>query len=282
MAALGAHVSTAGGMAKAFDRGADIGCDAIQVFVKSPNQWRARPLDPQEVESFRARSVEAGWPLVAHAAYLINLASADEEIAAKSRAGLKDEFTRCGLLGIGGLVFHPGAHLGAGIEAGIEAIARNIDAVLAESEGVDTFLLLENTAGQGSTVGARFEELAGIIALLDQPGRVGVCLDTCHAFSAGYDVSTEAGHEALLAEFDRHLGLARLRCVHLNDSKHPLGSRKDRHENIGVGLIGEDAFARIINDPRLAHAPQVLETPLGDDDDGHRRDLALLRTLITR
>ncbi|MDT3683129.1 MAG: deoxyribonuclease IV [Truepera sp.] len=280
MALIGAHVSTAGGTHKAFERGEKIGCTTVQIFVKSPNQWRAKPLDPADVEKFHEAHSEHDWPVVAHAAYLINLASPDPETAEKSRNGLIDELGRCDLLGVLGLVFHPGAHVGAGVDAGIEQIARNVDQLLAAVPDVNTKLLLENTAGQGTTLGARFEELKRIIDLLDQPGRVGVCLDTCHAFAAGYDVSMEDGYEATIAELDRLVGLDRLACLHLNDSKHPLGSRKDRHENLGEGQIGSWCFERLVNDPRLANVPKVLETPLGDDEQGHARDMEKLRSYL--
>ena len=282
MALIGAHVSTAGGTYKAFARGAEIGCTAVQIFVKSPNQWRAKPLDPAEVGRFQAAHVQHDWPVTAHGAYLINLASTDEAVQEKSRAGLADELARCAALGVGALVFHPGAHLGAGLDVGIELVARNLDAVLAAVPDAATRVLLENTAGQGSTLGAGFEELGRMLELLDQAERVGVCLDTCHAFAAGYDVSTEEGYERTLEEFDRHVELARLGCVHVNDSKHPLGSRKDRHENIGEGHIGAACFERLVNDERLAAVPKVLETPLGDDDKGHARDMDKLRSFLTR
>jgi len=280
MALIGAHVSTAGGPYKAFERGERIGCTTVQIFVKSPNQWQAKPLDAADVTKFHEAHAEHDWPVVAHAAYLINLASPDPETAEKSRNGLIDELSRCDRLGVLGLVFHPGAHVGAGVDAGLEQIARNIDELLAAAPAVNTKLLLENTAGQGTTLGARFEELKRVIELLDQPGRVGVCLDTCHAFAAGYDVSSADGYEATIAELDRLVGLDRLACLHLNDSKHPLGSRKDRHENLGEGEIGSGCFERIVNDPRLVNVPKVLETPLGDDDQGHARDMEKLRSYL--
>lgn len=280
MALIGAHVSTAGGAYKAFQRGEEIGCSTMQVFVKSPNQWRAKPLAPAEVAAFREAHAERTWPVVAHAAYLINVASSDPEVAERSRRALIDELERCEALGLVGLVFHPGAHLGAGVDAGIEQVARSLDAVLTATEGVRAKLLLENTAGQGTTLGVRFEELARMIAPLDQSGRVGACLDTCHAFAAGYDLASQGGYEATFEEFDRLLGLERLHCLHLNDSKRPLGSRKDRHENIGAGEIGEGCFARLVNDDRLSGLPKILETPLGDDGEGHARDMATLRSFL--
>ncbi len=280
MALIGAHVSTAGGTYKAFERGEKIGCTTVQIFVKSPNQWQAKPLGQADVQKFHEAHAEHDWPVMAHAAYLINLASQDPEISEKSRNGLIDELTRCDSLGVLGLVFHPGAHLGAGVDVGLEQIARNIDTLLAAVPDVRTKLLLENTAGQGTTLGAHFEELKRVIELLDQPERVGVCLDTCHAFAAGYDVATEEGYEATITELDRLVGLDRLACLHLNDSKHPLGSRKDRHENLGEGEIGSECFVRIVNDARLVQVPKVLETPMGDDDQGHARDMDKLRSFL--
>jgi len=279
MALLGAHVSTAGGAAKAFARGSDIGCESLQIFVKSPNQWRAKPLAQEDVDAFRAARAAAPQPVVAHAAYLINLASPKEDVLERSKAALLDELQRCSALGVDGLVLHPGAHLGAGVDEGLERIARSLDEVLAADPGITTMVLLENTAGQGSTLGASFAELARVLELVDQKDKVAVCLDTCHAFAAGYDLASAEGYRATFDEFFEVLGRERLACVHLNDSKHPLGSRKDRHDNVGAGLIGLDFFARVIHDGALQGLAMVLETPLGDDDLGHKRDLETLRAL---
>lgn len=254
-------------------------CESLQIFVKSPNQWRAKPLAAQDIDTFREEHAASGLPVTAHAAYLINLASPKEDALAASLIGLADELDRCDALGLGGLVVHPGGHLGSGIMTGIETIARSINGILAGRKQGSTLLLLENTAGQGTSLGGRFEELSGMLKLIDEKERVGVCLDTCHAYSSGYDLVTPEGYEAMLEDFDREIGLGNLHCMHINDSKHPLGSHKDRHENIGDGLIGEQAFARLINDKRLAHLPMILETPVGDDDLGHARDLDRLRGL---
>lgn len=281
MGLIGAHVSTAGGLHKAFERGNAIGCQSLQIFVKSPNQWRGKVLTEPDVEQFKESHSANGEPVVAHAAYLINLASPKEDILTKSLGGLTDELARTYRLGLKGLVLHPGGHLGAGIDVGLEIVARSLDAVLALPETGDARVLLENTAGQGTALGSRFEELAKIIELTDDKDRLGVCLDSCHAYSAGYDVANEIGYEAMLDAADASFGLSRVEAIHLNDSKHPLGSHKDRHENIGEGLIGEWFFARVITDERLAHLPMVLETPMGDDDLGHERDLARLRGLLS-
>ncbi len=279
MGILGAHVSTAGGVAKAFARGRDIGCEGIQIFVKSPNQWRAKPLAEADIAGFHeARSAEP-QPVVAHAAYLINLASPKEDVLATSIAALADELARCDSLGLDGLVLHPGGHLGSGVDLGIETVARSLDQVLATVPPGSTKVLLENTAGQGTTLGSSFAELRRMIELTDQKDRLGVCIDSCHAFAAGYDLTSADGFEALLGDIEEQIGLGRVGCFHVNDSKHPAGSRKDRHENIGEGLIGEGFFARLINEAHLAGLPMILETPLGDDDLGHQRDLARLKGL---
>lgn len=273
-------------MAKAFERGAAIGCDALQVFVKNANAWRAKPLATSAVDAFLGAradtagpSVAAPLPVVAHASYLINLASPVPETAEKSRDALVDELQRCDALGIDGLVLHPGAHVGAGEDAGLERIARALDEVFARHPDGRCLLLLENTAGQGTVLGADLAHHGRIVRSVATPERIGVCLDTCHAFAAGFDLRGVAGYEALLAATDAEVGLARVRAWHLNDSKHDLGSRKDRHESIGVGAIGAEAFARLIHDERFARVPMLLETPLGDDEQGHARDLVTLRAL---
>jgi deoxyribonuclease-4 len=279
MARLGAHVSVAGGTHKAFERGRDIGCDALQIFVKNANRWSGRALADDEVASFREQHAASGWPVVAHASYLINLASPDDEVRDKSLTGLTDELERCDALGVPGLVLHPGAHMKEGVDAGVERVARALDRVFALRSELKTRVLLENTAGQGTTLGADFEELGAILARVDDPERVGICFDSCHAFAAGYDLRDEKGYEATMEALDRATGLARLRAVHLNDAIHPLGSHKDRHASILEGEIGRDFFARITHDTRFAALPMILETPLGDDGKGHERDLKTLRDL---
>ncbi|MEJ2290298.1 MAG: deoxyribonuclease IV [Deinococcales bacterium] len=279
MARLGAHVSVAGGTHKAFERGRDIGCDALQIFVKNANRWSGRPLAEDEIEAFRKAHAESGLPVVAHASYLINLASPDPEVREKSLTALADELERCDRLGVPGLVLHPGAHMREGVEAGVERVARSLDQVFAARPDFEARVLLENTAGQGSTLGADFDELGQILGRVDDPGHLGVCFDSCHAFVAGYDLRDEDGYQATLAALDGAVDLARLAAIHLNDAKHPLGSHKDRHANILDGEIGADFFARVIHDPRFAELPMVLETPLGDDGLGHKRDLETLRGL---
>lgn len=278
---LGAHESTAGGLALAFGRGEAIGCDALQIFVKNASQWQAKPLGDPEVATFRAAHEKSPiGPLVAHAAYLINLAAPDPAILAKSRAALADELARCALVGVPGLVVHPGAHLGRGEEAGLAAIAESLDAVYATIPDCPTLTLLELTAGQGTVLGRTLGELERIRQQAKvSRGKLAVCLDTCHAFAAGYALDDAKGFEDFLAEIDGTVGFDAIRCVHVNDSVGARGSRKDRHANLGDGLIGLDLFARLLAEPRFAQIPMILETPLGDDEQGHARDLATLRGL---
>jgi deoxyribonuclease-4 len=280
---LGAHVSVAGGLANAFARAAELGCDAIQIFVKNANQWRGRPLLASEVAEFRAaRAASAVGPVVAHASYLINLAAADPVVAARSREALADELERCGRLGVDGLVLHPGAHLGAGEEAGADRAAAALAEVLAAVPAGGCRVLLENTAGQGSCLGWRLEHLARIRAGVGgrrRRARVGICIDSCHAFAAGYPVHEPSGWDDLLAELDR-LGLAdELACLHLNDSARPFGSRRDRHAHVGEGAIGRPAFARLLAHAALGALPMILETEHGPDMSGLRADLEVLRGL---
>lgn len=278
---LGAHVSVAGGMPRAIERATELGCTAIQIFVKNANQWRGKETPEEEVAEFRsAHEGSAVGPLVAHASYLINLCATDPAILEKSREGLADELRRAARLGVRGLVLHPGAHLGAGEEAGVDCVAASLDAVFAAVPDETTRVLLENTAGQGSCLGHRLEHLARIRERVSRPDRVGVCIDTCHSFAAGYAIHEPAGHEDFLAEIEELLGLDALGCIHLNDSVRPFNSRRDRHAHIGFGEIGLDAFARFLTDPRLAAVPMVLETEPGDEMEGHRRDLKTLRELV--
>lgn len=285
---LGAHVSVAGGLPNAFDRAADLGCTAVQIFVKNGSQWRGKETSDEEAGRFRAaHSASAVGPLTAHASYLINLCATDAAILEKSRAALADELARCARLGVGGLVVHPGAHLGAGEEAGADCVAASLDAVLETLPNplnpldAPVRVLLENTAGQGSCLGHRLEHLARIRERVAAPERVGVCLDTCHAFAAGYAIHEASGYEEFWAEVEERLGWETVGCLHLNDSVRPFGSRRDRHAHIGEGEIGLDLFARLLTDPRLQEIPMVLETEPGDGMEGHRRDLELLRSLAS-
>ena len=278
---LGAHVSVAGGFTEGIRRGVELGCDALQIFVKSPNQWKAKPIPAADAEAFRAAHAASPiGPIAAHAAYLINLAAPNPEILAKSRAGLTDELERCDVLGVPGLVVHPGAHLGRGEDEGLTAIAESLDAILDGRGAAGARILIEITAGQGTVLGNNLAQLAAIRDRARHGARLGFCLDTCHAFASGYSIETAAGWNDFLAELEATIGFAGVHCIHLNDSVHPKGSRKDRHANIGEGEIGAEAFRRVLAEERFATIPMVLETPLGDDEQGHVRDLAKLRSLL--
>lgn len=278
---LGAHVPTAGGLHNAPAHGRDIGATAIQVFTRSQRQWAARPLADEEAGAFRQAMKASGVrSVMSHASYLINLASPDPVLSERGREAFRVEMTRCDALGIPLLVFHPGAHLGGGEEAGIVAVARSLDHVFGACRRARVAALIEITAGQGSCVGHRFEHLAEMLSRVRSPERVGVCLDTCHLYAAGYDIATPRGYERTLLEFDRVVGLDKLRAIHLNDSRKPLGSRVDRHAPIGEGFLGLRTFRRLLADPRLREVPKVLETPGGLP--AWRRELALLRGLGKR
>ncbi len=272
---LGAHMSIAGGVHNALLHAARHHCRAVQLFSKSSNQWASKPLTEEVVELWReTRSRHPMLPVV-HDSYLINLASPEPALLKRSRQAFLEEVKRCEILEIPYLVFHPGAHMGAGEAAGIARIAQSIDWALDHCGGGSVTLLLETTAGQGSSVGHRFEHLAGIIGESRHPERIGVCVDTCHIFAAGYDIRTPESYTAVFHELDLRVGLDRLRCFHLNDSRKGLGSRVDRHEHIGRGCVGRTAFRLLMADPRFVEIPKILETPKEDEMD--RRNLSLLR-----
>lgn len=274
-------MSIAGGVFNAFLSGKSVGCNTIQIFVKSNNQWRAKPLSDEEVEKYHHLQKETGiGPVVAHDSYLINAASQDSSLFAKSRDALKIELERCQKLKIPYLVMHPGSHLGAGESVGLATIARAINGIFEELEDKGTKIALETTAGQGSNLGYRFEHLAEIIGQVKQQKRMAVCLDTCHVFAAGYDIRTAEGYKNVMAEFDRIIGLPHLAAIHFNDSKKGLGSRVDRHEHIGKGELGKEAFGFFLNDARLAQVPKILETPKGPDYAEDKMNLKVLRSLI--
>jgi deoxyribonuclease-4 len=274
---VGAHMSIRGGVNMAIERARSIHCTAMQMFVKNNMQWFARPLTREEIRTF-INHVQRGElsSIFGHANYLINLAATNPQFHANSIRALSEELIRADQLELPFLVLHPGAHLGAGEEAGLEKIVDSIDEVFRKTPQVRTKIALETTAGQGSCIGHRFEHLAFIIANVRAPERVCVCLDTAHLFAAGYDISTEHSTRKTLREFDRVIGRDRLVAIHLNDSKTASGSRVDRHEHIGKGRIGLDAFRFIMRDRRLRKIPKVLETPKGKD---LREDVMNLKTL---
>jgi deoxyribonuclease-4 len=261
MLRIGAHMSVAGGVAKAVDRAAAHGCEALQIFSKNGNRWVGKPLDPADVRAFRARLEETGiGPAVSHASYLINLATTFEPLRRQSIDAFVDEIDRAEMLGLLGVVIHPGTCT-AGSEAdGLRLIAAAIDEAFAARPRSPTMVLLEHTAGQGRTLGYTFEHLAAVIDHLDGHPRVGVCLDTCHLVASGYDIVSESGYRDTFHAFDRLVGIGRIKAFHANDSKRPCGSRVDRHEHIGRGCLGEEPFRRLLHDSRFAGRPLLIET----------------------
>lgn len=276
---LGAHVSTAGGVSKGPVNAKTLGVPAIQIFSKNQQQWFAPPLREEELEKWFALRAEHGVThAVSHAAYLINLCAPDPEILFKARRAYLDELQRGDQLDLIGVVLHPGSHMKTGEETGISLIADSLKGILDKHPDGKSKILLEVTAGQGTNLGYKFDQIADLLRLIDAPDRAAVCLDTCHIHAAGYDWTTEDGYEAVFGEFDKVIGLDKIACFHLNDSKKKLGSRVDRHEHIGEGEIGAHPFKRLIEDPRFADVPGLLETP-GELED-YTRNLATLRTLL--
>jgi deoxyribonuclease-4 len=270
-------MSIGGGVHMAIERACSINCTAMQMFVKNNMQWFARPLSPEEIFSFLEHGQRGQLLSVfAHANYLINLAATNPQFHANSIRALSEELTRADQLDLPFLVLHPGAHLGAGEEAGLEKIIASIDRVFRKIPKIRTRIALETTAGQGSTLGYVFEQIAHIIDNVREPERVAVCLDTAHVFAAGYDIGSEPATRRMFREFDRVVGLNRLAAIHLNDSKTARRSHVDRHEHIGKGKIGLAAFRLIMRDRRLRKIPKVLETPKGKD---LREDVENLKTL---
>ncbi len=280
MAILGAHVSAAGGAANAPGRGKAIDADAIQIFTANQNQWKARPLTEANIDGFR-EGMTQGQPQVSitHDSYLINLCSVEKWKLKRAVDTFIDEMDRSEALGIDYIVFHPGAHMGAGYEAGCATVAESLNTALASRPDHRVKLLVEITAGQGTTVGHTFEQIADILGQVTSPKRMGVCFDTQHAFAAGYDMRTANGWEQVLKDFDNIIGLEQLRAFHLNDSKRELGNRVDRHEKIGQGYLGLAPFWCLVNDDRFTDTPAVLETPV-DDESEYGDELRLLRSLI--
>lgn len=278
---LGAHESVAGGAWNAIALGRSDGCEALQIFARPSAQWRTRPFAPDEVSLFRSELASVGWPAMSHGSYLINPCAADATILARSRDALTEELLRAEELGLDYVIIHPGAHLGCGERAGIAGVAASLSEVHGRVPGLHVTLLLELTAGQGSCLGSRFEHLAAIMDLARGAARLGVCFDTCHAHAAGYDLLTDEGYGRVFEDLDRLIGLPAIRAFHLNDSKTPAGSHVDRHQEIGDGYLGRLPFWRLVNDPRFADVPGVLETPSGPDGKpSFARNLTRLRQLV--
>ena len=277
---LGAHVSIAGGLALAPPRGRQLGCGAIQIFVKNQRQWASPPLTAADARAFRLARRRAGLShAFAHGSYLVNLACPDPAGWRQAVDTFTDELRRAAMLGLDALVVHPGSHLGAGVEPGLDAIARAIEEALRATRRSPVKVALENTAGAGNVLGRTFSELRAILDRLGHPSRVGVCIDTCHLFVAGYDIRTPAGYALAMAECTEMIGAGRVLAFHLNDAKAPLGSGLDRHENIGRGFLGLRPFRLLLNDRRFARVPKVLETPKEPEPTADLRNLATLRRL---
>jgi deoxyribonuclease-4 len=254
-------MSVAGGVSKAIDRGVLHGCEALQIFTRNANQWSGKALDPDEVTRFRTRLDATGIaPVVSHASYLINLATTEPALRARSIATMVDELDRAHTLGLMGVVLHPGTCTAGTEDDGLRLIAAALRDIFTQQARRRTLVLLEHTAGQGRSLGHRFEHLAAILDALDGSPRLGVCLDTCHLIASGYDIASEPGYDETFASFDRLIGLDRLRAFHANDSKRPCGSRVDRHEHIGRGALGLEPFRRILHDRRFAGLPMLIET----------------------
>lgn len=279
---LGAHMSIAGGVSNALTRGASIGCTTIQLFTKNNMQWKASKLADSEVDAFRTRRRSTGIdPVVAHASYLLNMASPENDLFLKSVEAAQLELERCERLGIDYFVVHPGAHMASPREAGLRRVAEALNLLHERTPGYRVQICLETSAGQGTCVGHRFEELTEIVRGVVEPERLGVCVDTCHIFAAGYDISTRSGYEETVESLARTVGLDRIKVFHVNDSKKGLGSRVDRHEHIGQGRLGLEPFRFLLNDARFAAVPKLLETPkdektLAED----KENLTTLRALL--
>jgi deoxyribonuclease-4 len=289
MPRLGAHMSVAGGLPRAIERAVVHRCEAIQIFAKNANQWRGRVLPREEIREFRASVKAAGIaPIVSHASYLINLATTNAALRGQSLVAMGDELDRAEALGLLGVVLHPGCYTVGNEADGLTLIADGLLALLRARKRGRTMVLLEHTAGQGTALGATFEQLASIIAKMGDHRRVGVCLDTCHLLASGYDLRSPEGYASTFKQFERLIGFERLKAFHLNDSKKPLGSRVDRHTHIGEGHVGVEAFRRIVNDLRFRNLPMLLETPKEEGrsparveiDRFDERNLATLRALV--
>ena len=279
---LGAHLSIVGGLHKAINRAESLGCNVLQIFTKNANTWCEKQLSEKEIDDFaRARDKSGIHLIAAHTPYLINLAGSDPEIRKKSNAALEQELIRCGQLNLPWLVIHPGSHMGDGEHIGLRRIVDGINTIFDQLPGNPTRLLLESTAGQGYGLGHTFEQLVVMMHGIYDQNRIGICLDTCHVFAAGYDITTGKTYADTMKQFDRIIGIDHLHLIHVNDAKRECGSRVDRHTHIGEGMIGLRGFSRFINDIRLAHIPKIIETPKKKDGkDADPKNLARLRSLL--
>ncbi len=279
---IGAHMSIAGGVSKALIAGVELGCTTIQMFTKNNTQWKAAKLEESEIHKFRELQTNTKiYPVIAHSSYLINLASPIKSQFERSLNAFLEELRRAECLGLSYMVVHPGAHLESTLEDGIKRIAEALNILHSRTNGFGVRICLETAAGQGSSVGHKFEHLAAIIDLVDENERLGMCFDTCHVFAAGYDITTKQGYEKTMAQVEAILGVERIKVFHLNDSKKGLNCRVDRHEHVGKGSIGLNAFRFLLNDLRFQHVPKILETPknpktLAED----KFNLAILRSLV--
>jgi deoxyribonuclease-4 len=289
MIRLGAHMSVAGGLPRAVERAVVHRCEAFQIFSKNANQWRGRDVAPAEIREFRAKVKAAGLhPVVSHASYLINLATVHPPLREQSLAAMGDEIDRAEALGLQGVVLHPGCYTAGSEAIGLDLIADGLLELLAARRRGKTMIILEHTAGQGTSLGATFEQIAYILTRAKDHRRIGVCLDTCHLLASGYDIASPEGYDGTFKLFEHLIGVDRLKVFHLNDSKRPLGSRVDRHEHIGQGCVGLEAFRRLVNDRRFEGLPMLLETPKEEGrspskieiDRFDERNLDVLRGLV--
>jgi deoxyribonuclease IV len=277
---LGAHMSISGGVEKSLYRGAEIGCNAIQIFTGSNRQWNLKSFTESEIRAFTQAQSDTGIKnVIAHASYLINLGSANQETLAKSITALEQEIVRCNQLGISYLVLHPGSGLPE--QACIDQITRSLTHIL-EKRDMPVTILLENTAGQGSVVGYTFEQLSQLFYSLKSTKRIGICFDTCHAWAAGYDFSKPASYAHMWEHFDKLIGIDQVKAIHMNDSQKPRGSHVDRHENIGNGTLGLEPFKLLVNDKNFKNIPKILETPKGEEElKQDKVNLDILKNLIS-
>lgn len=280
MPLFGAHMPISGGVARAFAHGEHVGCESMQIFSKNQRQWAAKPYEPQDISDYHTEQQRTGIaPVVVHTSYLINLATPRDDLWEKSIAALCDEMERSATLAIPYVVLHPGAHTGSGEGPGLQRISQALNRIFADGVAEGVMILLETTAGQGTTLGWQFEHLGHLLNHSTHPHRLGVCVDTCHIFAAGYDMRTTEAYDATFTAFDEYIGLEHIKVFHLNDSQNDLGTRKDRHEHLGKGCLGTEPFRLLVNDPRFQALPMLLETPKEKDLAEDKENLALLRSL---